>query len=194
MVGTPVAAQTGVLGVVTPCPSAPSSIRPRPITITEQYQPVSTCIPTSRCRNGNCTTDYPFSTYDWISTVIPCFNSNRNASGSCTITRTDQPVTVSHMRATLTSYVTTSTAVVSARDNLPRQPYGGFIKERDTQPYRNVTTPVLDIVETNDIVRFSDIGPLAIPGYAGSGLCRSCDTDGKGAQSQHVKVEQCRNG
>ncbi|KAK5168499.1 hypothetical protein LTR04_006626 [Oleoguttula sp. CCFEE 6159] len=98
------------------------------------------------------------------------------------------------MRATLTSYVTTSTAVVSARDNLPRQPYGGFVKERDTQPYRNVTTPVLDIVETNDIVRFSDIGPLAIPGYAGSGLCRSCDTDGKGAQSQHVKVEQCRNG
>ncbi|TKA81781.1 hypothetical protein B0A49_00653 [Cryomyces minteri] len=98
------------------------------------------------------------------------------------------------MRATLTSYVTTSTAVVGARDNLPRQPYGGFNKERVARSYRNVTTPVLDVVETNDIVRFSDIGPFAIPGYAGSGLCRSCDTDGNGTQSQRVKVEQCRNG
>src|SRR5665213_1081217 len=82
-----------VLATVTPCPTGiswPTNIYVPPITVTSQYQPISTCVPTSHCSFGSCTTEYPFSTTLYLSTTIPCAFDGTSSS-STIVTRPTRP-------------------------------------------------------------------------------------------------------
>ena len=162
MAGTALA---GSLTTITPCVGCPSSVSQPPITVSAQYQTVSTCAPTSACaRGGLCQTSYPYETFAYVSTVIPC------AGGSATITKTDQPVTVSRYRTTVTSFST---------------PAG----RRHAKP-----TPVYSTIGQDYVLPYNKVGPLAIPGYGGSGLCTDCGEDASGARRQPVAVTECTAG
>lgn len=82
-------AATGPLGTVIPCPGCPASIRPPPITVTAQYQEVSTCVPVKGVASCK--------TYDWVSTRIPCEGGTKTTL----ITKTDQIVTLGHVSTVL---------------------------------------------------------------------------------------------
>merc|ERR1712169_88100 len=95
-----------VLATFTPCPECPQSIMPAPITITAQYQPVSTCTPTTTCSavemssasttytTSQCQVQPSCTTYDWVSTTIPYLGG----ASSTLITGTDQVVGAVHQR------------------------------------------------------------------------------------------------
>ncbi|KAI9761306.1 MAG: hypothetical protein M4579_001096 [Chaenotheca gracillima] len=155
-----------VLTVVEPCPACPSSIKPHPITVTEQYQTVSTCTPTQTC--DSCSTEYPFTDYVYVSTVIP------QAGGkSCTVTKTDQKVTVSQLKTTSTAYVPAPTKWANSTKTTSKVGH-------------------VEVVKIDYIVPYVEIGPSCIPGYGGSGLCSSCAPQKDGSQTQVVEVIECR--
>lgn len=73
--------------LITPSPNAP------PYPVTSQGQEITSYIPQyAVCNpdNSDCTTIYSTSTYNWCSTVLPCYPS------SCTVTNCAQSVTFSH--------------------------------------------------------------------------------------------------
>lgn len=84
------------LTTIEPCPQAPTSSQPAPITVTAQYQTVSTCQPT--VVNG--TTSYPYATTTYLSTTIPCAWDGTTSS-STLVTDKAQNITISI--ATLTT-------------------------------------------------------------------------------------------
>src|SRR6187402_1680328 len=87
------------LATFSPCPACPSSIMPMPITITAQYQTVSTCTPRETCTSTTCRLEPSCSTYDWVSTIVPCLGG----ATSTLITKTDQVLELSHVSTVLTS-------------------------------------------------------------------------------------------
>jgi len=167
---------------IDPCPGAPPSVKHEPVTVTAQYQSVPTCAPTKVCVRGNCWTTYPFSTYEYVSTVVPCAWDGTSSS-STTVTKTDQPVRISQWTSTLTSITTVPTTVT---------PHGGF--------YRHWRKPV--VIETEitkyqtvtkiAVAPYNQIGPLAFPEWVGSGLCKKCGVQPDGSRSQVVEVIECR--
>lgn len=158
------------LATITPCPAAPSQIARSPITVTRQHQSVSTCEVETSCFWRRCKTRYHYHTYAFVSTVIP----DQDGSSTTTITRTDQSVMVSLFSQTLTR-LTTSPTVSVARGT----PTG-------TMGNSSIYTTV--IKQWN--AAYKDLGPLAIPGYSGSGLCHTC-LGPNGMQSQVLNVIEC---
>lgn len=103
-------AESSAIATVTPCPSASATSTPAPITVTAQYQPVSTCEYLSEiCIKSQCWTQYTYSTYDFVSTVIPC--PVAAPSSVTTVTGTDQSVLVSRVAETITNTHVTSTVI-----------------------------------------------------------------------------------
>ncbi|KAF2003941.1 hypothetical protein P154DRAFT_588528 [Amniculicola lignicola CBS 123094] len=130
------------------------------VTVTSQYQPIPTYV--AGKKHGY------FSKYKYVSTVID------DAEGKCTITRTKQPVTVYHHK---TTYTRTTTY------NVPGYPV-------PTGGYKNCTTKVWhELYEKVYEVPYKQLGPSALPGYGGSGLCeKACHGDGDTIyQPVHVK-------
>lgn len=164
------------LTTVSPCPAAPTAIAPLPITVTTQYQPVSTCVASSTTcvRNRRrCKTEYTYSTYDYVSTVIPC---PYGPSSISTITSTQQSVLVSRSTSTLTNLKVT---VVSLTE-------GG----KPTTTTSTATSYTTAIKEWS--APYKDLGPLGILGYGGSGLCDVCNGP-NGAKLQVVEAVECKN-
>lgn len=163
-----------VLTVFTPCHDPTKSFQP--VTITAQHQLVSTCSPSTACIKGRCSKEYSFRTFAWVSTVIPCAWDG-TALSSCTVTNTEQAVTVSR-----TSVLST---VTSRSSNVPNP----IVENKSTLfPTEKVfeskwqwwTTP------------YDRLGPLAIPGYNGSGLHGTTCVDTKtGSFQQSLNLTTC---
>ncbi|KAH8598344.1 hypothetical protein B0O99DRAFT_739152 [Bisporella sp. PMI_857] len=167
------------LGTVTPCPKCPSSIKPSPIVVTEQYQPVSTCSPVKECSKKKCSSTASCSTYDWVSTVIPCLGGTETT----TITKTDQTVKLAHVSTVLTSYLPCATPTVAPYYNgtVPRY-------KNETCTSTKLQTMVVDISAP-----YNECGPLALPPWEGSGLCKTC-VPNKDSKDQKVHVSKCLDG
>lgn len=146
---------------ISPCPAANTAVAPPPITVTAQYQPVSTCVTSSRtCAKWRCRTEYSYQTYDFVSTVIPCPFGTSSVS---TITVTDQSVLVSRTTTTVTSITTKA--------------------QRPSATPRVFATYTTVVKEWSAV--YKDLGPIAIPGYAGSGLSKNKD--------QELEVVECQS-
>ena len=165
------------IATVTPCPSVSAHNIPAPvITVTNQYQPVSTCIPKSEvCVKNKCWTRYSYSTYDFVSTVIPC--PFAVPSQTTTITKTEQSVLVSRSSKTITNEYITSTV---------------------TRKWRRPTTVTSTASKYTTIINewsaaYKDLGPYAIPGYSGSGICTKCQGPNK-QKVQLLDVIECTQG
>src|SRR4051812_28783217 len=93
-----VVSATKPLATIEPCPSCPKSIKPSPIVVTAQYQPVSTCVPKKASKAGDSYETSYFktascSTYDFVSTHVPCLGG----ATTTLITKTDQILKLSHV-------------------------------------------------------------------------------------------------
>ncbi|EKD13640.1 hypothetical protein MBM_08358 [Drepanopeziza brunnea f. sp. 'multigermtubi' MB_m1] len=172
------------LATVYPCSSCPSSIAPAAITVTSQYQTVSTCTPHTvpNTVSGTPEVEPDCTPYAWLSTVIrnPGGSANGDMGGSqlSTITRTEQVVQVSYTSTVLTSEYPCATTTPSYR----RKSYEDTTSCASTKS----TTMVVDVS-----CPFKEIGPLAIEGYPGSGLCTTCAEDKNGVMSQIVTATKC---
>ncbi|KAI1625615.1 hypothetical protein EDD37DRAFT_663993 [Exophiala viscosa] len=164
-----------VLTTIEPCPSA-TGLSIAPITVTSQYQAVSTCQPTSACVKGKCSTAYDFTTYPYVSTVVP-YAWNGTTTQSTTVTDVSQPVRVSEHLSTLTQ--------VTAAPTLDKR-WGFGWGEKEVVEY----VTVYETVTRRAMAPFMECGPLPIPGWEGSGLCESCESSG----SQLLDVVECRFG
>lgn len=163
------------LTVINPCPAATTTIG-KPITVTKQYQEVSTCAPTTACLRGSCTTKYPFETYAYVNTVIPAAWDGKNLQ-STTVTFTTQTVTVSRFQTTLTKWITPAPVLPKSGTTAAPRP-----------------TAIELTIAKDFFAPYNKLGPLAIPGYDGSGLCTECETQPDGSRSQVVGVVECRAG
>lgn len=162
---------TSALTTITPCPSPDQWKTPDPIIVTTQYQPVSTCSAQDEvCVENKCWTRYSYSTWDFVSTVIPCPFALPTSTVS-TVTATDQSVLISRTSTTITNEHVTSikwkrpfTRVITA------SAYTTLVKEWSA-PY-------------------NQLGPLAIPDYGGSGICDICSGP-NGQKLQRLDVIEC---
>lgn len=105
-----------VLATISPCPECPKSIMPTPITITSQFQAVSTCTPQKSCLKTHCYLDPSCSTYEWVSTTVPCLGG---ATGTL-ITNIDQIVELAHVSTVLTSHVPCAATAPSLNSSIPK--------------------------------------------------------------------------
>ena len=167
------AATAEVLTIVTPCSKAAHP--PSPITVTSQLQKVSTCTPATSCTSGTCLTSDRYITFDYISSTIPCAY-NGSTHSQCVVTKTDQPVTISRSASTSTF---TSTPLAASK--------------RWTRGHgkHNHTEAMQEVLIKTWVASFSNIGPLAMPGYGGSGLCVDCGPDEGESRSQTFNVTEC---
>jgi hypothetical protein len=165
------------LATISPCPDCPKSIAPTPITITSQFQPVSTCTPQKTCTEKKCHLEPSCSTYDWVSTTVPCLGG----ATSTLITKTDQIVELSHVSTVLTSYAPCATTGPSWNGTIPK--------------YRNesCTSTTYQTMIIDESAPFDECGPLALGNWEGSGLCKKCAPDAD-TKSQVVHVNKCLDG
>ncbi|EXJ88757.1 hypothetical protein A1O3_01821 [Capronia epimyces CBS 606.96] len=168
------------LATIHPCPGV-DKLSLTPITVTSQYQPVSTCQPTTGCIKGKCSTTYPFVTFPWVSTVVPC-GWDGTTSQTTTVTAVDQPVRVSEHLETLTTVTAAPTAA-------KRSWIDWLHKEAEHQ---DVT--VYETVSRRAMVPFREAGPLCVPGWEGSGLCQKCHQQPDGSRYQLLDIVECRSG
>ncbi|KAL2418221.1 hypothetical protein ABEF95_005175 [Exophiala dermatitidis] len=168
------------LATVDPCPGA-DKLSLAPITVTAQYQPVSTCQPTTACVKGKCSTAYPFTTYPWVSTVVP-YAWNGTTSQSTTVTAVDATLVVSEHLETLTT--------ITAAPTANKHSWADWSNKKPEQD----TTTIYETVSRRALVPFKEAGPLCIPGWEGSGLCKKCQKRPDGSRYQLVDVVECRSG
>lgn len=167
----------GPLATIYPCPSCPTEIAPSAITVTAQYQTVSTCTPVSTAPSYSVygavyKPEASCSAYPWVSTVIPCAGGS-----STTVTKTEQVIKIGY----------TTTVETSAYPCATRVPSGqGYAYSNSTCPGPKYTTVELDIS-----CPYKEIGPHALPGYPGSGLCTACDEKDDKGKYQVVTVTKC---
>ena len=169
------------IATIEPCKAA-SSLNIHPITVTSQFQPVSTCQATTACIKGQCTTIFPFTTYPYVSTVVP-HAWNGTTTQKTTITEATQPFRVSEHLETLT---TVTAAPTGGRPNWIDWVAGKKGGPKPTTLYETVTRRA--------VVPFNECGPLAIPGWEGSGACAKCAELEDGSRSQLLDVVECRYG
>jgi hypothetical protein len=209
---------TSYLATITPCPWCPSSVAPAVQNITQQLQTVSTCSEAvSACYKGKCHTSYPYSSWQWVSTTIPCsFNNfDKNATtqtgSTCLVTKTEACVPVSEYTTTVTSYTLTTwttttyaTITPSAAWGAPSSgAWGAHSSGASSASYTTVAevieviaspVPVYEYIEKDYCAIFSGLGPLAmLDHYDGSGLCTTCGVKGVGL-TQAVSATECHTG
>lgn len=160
---------------VTPCPNDTGLNRIPPITITSQYQLVPTCIPKTTCIQGKCSTQYIHTSHLYVSTIVP-HAWNGTTSRFTTITDVEQPYRASEYHTGLTT-ITAAPALHTKIPNIP--PRLGEAGSQSITRY--------EAISRRAIAPFKAIGPLAIPGWSGSGLC-----DTAGRLSQLLDVIECR--
>jgi hypothetical protein len=168
---------SNILATISPCPKCPKSIMPTPIIITSQFQPVSTCAPQKICKKNNCHLEPSCSTYDWVSTTVPCLGG----ATSTLITKTDQIVDLSHVSTVLTSYSPCSMTAPYWNGTIPKL-------HNRTCTSTSYHTMIVDLSAP-----FDECGPLALGNWGGSGLCKTC-VPNPSTTSQVVQVHKCFDG
>lgn len=139
-----------------------------PVTVTSQYQPYPTC--GAAGSDGKSCNKWNEDKY--VSTVINDYNSKK-----VTVTCIDEPITVYQTKTTITHYPTASSGKAS-----PTGSYGSYdAKKNATQPWYEMNEKVHEI-------KYKDLGEHGLPGYGGSGLCKSCD------EEQPYKVKEYKDG
>ncbi|KAF2251776.1 hypothetical protein BU26DRAFT_516531 [Trematosphaeria pertusa] len=145
-----------------------------PVTVTSQYQP----IPTYDSEHSS------YSSYLYVSTIITDADGNQ-----CTITKTEEPVTVAHYKSTIT-HTTVATDYGYA---VPTGYYPSGRKNATSTPvYR--TKSWEELYEKIDKVPYKELGPSALPNYPGSGLCGSECYGEEDTKYQPVEVSEYSNG
>jgi hypothetical protein len=158
-----------VLTTITACPQA-STLAVDVITITSQHQPIPTCVPKTHCSRKACETKLEWKEKIWVSTTIPCC-WNGTTSSSTLVTNVHQAITVSK---------DVVTAATGGGASTPAAVWGG---------HPHITNPKPFLEERSFIVPYDRLGPGAIPGFAGSGLCDACE--GEDRILQNVTVRLC---
>ncbi|KIV84203.1 hypothetical protein, variant [Exophiala sideris] len=97
----------------------------------------------------------------------------------CVVTKTDQAVTIS--KSSSTSTITSISHAV-------------FEKWPGGYGMHNHTKKMHEVLMKTWVASFLNIGPLAMPGYGGSGLCAGCGPDNGGSRSQTFNVTECWTG
>ncbi|KAF3046742.1 hypothetical protein E8E11_003207 [Didymella keratinophila] len=139
-----------------------------PVTVTSQYQPYPTC--GAAGSDGKSCNKWNEDKY--VSTVINDYNSKK-----VTVTCIDKPITVYQTKTTITHYPTASSGKAS-----PTGSYGSYdAKKNATQPWYEMNEKVHEI-------KYKDLGEHGLPGYGGSGLCKSCD------EEQPYKIKEYKDG
>jgi hypothetical protein len=134
-----------------------------PVTVTSQYQPYPTC--SAAGSDGKSCNKWDEDKY--VSTVVNDYNSKK-----VTVTCIDKPITVYQTKTTITHYPTASSGKAA-----PTGSYGSYdAKKNATQPWYEMNEKVHEI-------KYKDLGEHGLPGYGGSGLCKSCNEE----QPYHVK-------
>lgn len=168
------------LATIQPCPEDISTAWPA-ITVTSQYQPISTCYATTACVRSKCSTIYPFTTYPFVSTVVPCAWNGTTTQRS-TVTDITQPVRVSEHLEILTT--------ITATTKKGGRCVGGLATHK---PGPRLVT-LYETVTRRAVAPFNECGPLAVPGWEGSDLCENCQNLADGSRNQVVNVVECRSG
>ena len=183
--GISTAVSASGLATLTPCPSCPSGIAPSLVTVTAQYQPVSTCTP-KKCSDKGCTVTPACQTYDYVSTVIPC----NDGSSKTTITKTEDEVTLGHLSTVLTSKIPVACPTKAPYYNASAPAYGnGTAPKTD-----GCTSTQLHTLIVDEVCLYEEIGDFIISGYGGSGICKVCKEDEEGSKFQPVTVKNCYDG
>ncbi|EGP86074.1 Ca2+-modulated nonselective cation channel polycystin [Zymoseptoria tritici IPO323] len=175
------------LGTVTPCPSCPAKIAPRKITVTHQYQTVSTCKPSTTTITHHHMTKIKqtpsCSSYAWVSTSIPTYSNSKVAK--TLITSTQQPVTFRHEHYTQTKLYK-EIRLVTEVTTVTGRPQAKTVR-------RTSTKTAYTTVDVQRACKYKSLGPIAVPNYRGSGLCTDCGPDKNGALTQRMAVVSCAN-
>lgn len=194
------------LATYSPCPSCPKSVMPPAITITKELQEVSTCTAsktfcethtkthtslssTHRATEVDCSTEYYYSTYEWVSTVIPL----PYPPGKTVVTKTEENVTINHISTQISHYTTITPPVPSPTFVVWKNATNTTRFEPVVKPSPYTVLTYVDVVVIDYIVEFAEIGPLAIPGYEGPGICTDCTRKPDGSVTQVVEVHKCVN-
>jgi hypothetical protein len=173
-----------------PAPEITYGPKPEVVTITKEYQAVSSATPATTYYESICTTategaETSTSTlvtyeylpeYLWVSTVIPV----PYYPGNDTVTKTEQVVTVKEESTKVTHYTTITPAPVLYYG------YGNVTNATYTShpaPYTKITS--VDVIVIDYSCEYKYIGPHAIPGYGGAGLAPNKPGKG-GVESQVV--------
>lgn len=184
------------LATVTICPHCGPSIAPQPVTITAQYQTVSTCEPSKTTifhtytkRHEKSTTSKvkmtpSCSSYAWVSTMIPVYKNHKRTSS--VVTQTNQPVTFSILHYTETHTTTLTLPLHHYKGDDTYQ--NGTHHSRATTTKRSYTT-----IDVKNYCDYNSIGPIAVHGHKGSGLCIKCGPDDRRAWTQRLTVVSCSN-
>ncbi|KAJ8106295.1 hypothetical protein OPT61_g9630 [Boeremia exigua] len=143
-----------------------------PVTVTSQYQPYPTC--GAAGYDGKSCDKWNEDKY--VSTVIEDCDSKK-----VTVTYVEKPVTVYHTKTTITHYPTASSSANNYGKAYPTGSYGYDDKKNGTKVWYEMYEKVHE-------VKYKDLGAHALPGYGGSGLCKSCDDE------QPYKVKEYKNG
>lgn len=204
------------------CPGADPTISA--CTVTAQHQPISTCSPVSTtCSTQaskswggweasdstspattlapsdfkSCSTAYSYSTWAWVSTVIPC-NWNGQSMSSCTVTSTQQNVPCEMSVTTSTSSTPTHTNYIT-----------NYVTHTVTldgaaTPTWSVDSSVSTVIDYSTSYQtiskmweapYNMLGPNAIPGYSGNDLYHDgSSTAGESAQWYNVTECEAWNG
>ncbi|KAB8356519.1 hypothetical protein FH972_024102 [Carpinus fangiana] len=178
------------LATIDPCPACPASVAHPAITVTAQYQVVATCAPSATVFNSTTSTNYPCTASVFVSTVIPTISNGEQ--GNVTVTKTDQKV-----RFFATSSVETITSVGTSLPLVRRrfEPRAFGLLANGTNgtalplPQTTQTSYKTHIIE--DCAPYHQIGPIAVPGWDGSGLCSTIGPDANGALTQTLDVTSC---
>ncbi|KAH6644361.1 hypothetical protein C7974DRAFT_300924 [Boeremia exigua] len=142
-----------------------------PVTVTSQYQAYPTC--GAAGSDGKSCDEWSEDKY--VSTVINDYNSKK-----VTVTKVEKPITVYQTKTTITHYPTTS-SVPAGGNAYPTGSYGYEDKKNSTKVWYEMYEKVHEI-------KYKDLGAHGLPGYGGSGLCKSCDDE------QPYKVKEYKDG
>ncbi|KAF2625729.1 hypothetical protein BU25DRAFT_412387 [Macroventuria anomochaeta] len=144
----------------------------QPVTVTSQYQPYPTC--GAAGSDGKSCDKWNEDKY--VSTVIDDYDSKK-----VTVTYVEKPITVYHTKTTVTHYPTASSEGSKDGKAYPTGSYGYDDKKNGTKVWYELYEKVHEI-------KYKDLGAHGLPGYSGSGLCKSCDDE------QPYKVKEYKNG
>ena len=143
-----------------------------PVTVTSQYQPYPTCAAAGS--DGKSCDKWNEDKY--VSTVI-----NDCDSKKITVTHVEKPITVYHTKTTITHYPTASSAGGRDGKAYPTGSYGYDEKKNGTNTWYEMYEKVHE-------VKYKDLGAHGLPGYGGSGLCKTCNDE------QPYKVKEYKDG
>ena len=136
-----------------------------PVTVTAQYQSIPSYVPSAST----------YGHYLWVSTIITDVDGNQ-----CTVTKTEEPITIRHIKITITHTPTSLRLPYATSTGTPYN--NNTVLGNRTQIWK-------ELYEMIGETEFQYLGPEALQGYPGSGLCdKKCHgSDDMIYQPAHIK-------